>query len=97
MDCVLRLLGELENRGLLMEEQPQESEDHMMALDNRGKVVKEILDTERTYVASLEIMQVRLLGRLVRCGFDVPSRTTSGSCPRAASSRTIRSSRSSST
>ena len=43
-----------------MEEQPIDSEDHMTALDNRGKVVKEILDTERTYVASLEIIQVGL-------------------------------------
>lgn len=63
IDCVLKLLGELDVRGILEEEQPQQSQIHPTStLDNRGKVVKEILEAERSYVGSLEIIQVGVRG-----------------------------------
>lgn len=60
MDCLLELLALLESRGVLLEplDSPESDSQQVMALDDRGKVVKEVLDSERAYVASLEILMV---------------------------------------
>ena len=67
VDCVLKLLGELEMRGLLLEPLilPESEREAVTALDDRGKVVREILSTERDYVAALEILQASRLLLLV--------------------------------
>ena len=61
INSVLKLLGLLESTHKLL--QPLDVPDTgvqqaVAALDDHGKVVKEILDSERKYVQDLEVLQV---------------------------------------
>ena len=59
INCVMRLLDELDRRGLLLEPTalPPIETLTLTQLDDRGKVVKEILESERKYVQDLEVLQ----------------------------------------
>lgn len=57
-----RILDVLESKGLLLESSETIDDLHapMQPGDDRARVVRELLDTERKYVQDLEVMQVSL-------------------------------------
>ena len=56
---VSKFLNLLEERGLLLPEKEEDDQSSAFtSLDTRGKVAKEILDSERKYVQDLEVLQV---------------------------------------
>ncbi|GAA97155.1 uncharacterized protein L969DRAFT_91996 [Mixia osmundae IAM 14324] len=59
INVVTRLLSQLDQRGVLMPpvEMPEAEKAQLGALDNRAKVVNEILESERKYVQDLEALQ----------------------------------------
>ena len=58
---VSKFLNLLEERGLLLPEEEEQQSSASTSLDTRGKVAKEILDSERKYVQDLEVLQVSAL------------------------------------
>lgn len=68
MHTVSKFINLLEERGILLPPLEDEEEDNTnqairnaasKSLDQRGKVVEELLMTERKYVQDLEVLQVR--------------------------------------
>jgi hypothetical protein len=56
---VSKLLNLLEERGLLVPDQEEDKQSlASTSLDTRGKVIKEILESERKYVQDIEVLQV---------------------------------------
>lgn len=57
--AVSRVLDELEARNLLLKRNDGEGDQDIAAkpMDNRGRVVQELVDTERKYVQDLEALQ----------------------------------------
>lgn len=57
-----RILDVLESKGLLLESSETLDDLHatLQPGDDRARVVRELLDTERKYVQDLEVMQVSL-------------------------------------
>lgn len=61
---VSKFLALLDERGVLLPEEESAAQvSDPSTLDTRGKIVKELLDTERKYVQDLEVLQVCLVGK----------------------------------
>ncbi len=92
-----RLLDVFEERGLLIETNRKTDNDDLdHPSDDRAKVIRELLTTERKYVQDLEVMQnyARALAQYdilpTRCTTSLATSTSSSTCSDASSSASKR-------